>query len=50
MSLLLSAQTGEAFTVAQLLGEEAQDLASREAEAEKSVKKLMRRMKKAGLS
>ncbi len=50
MSYLLSAQTGERVTAAQLLGEEANDVASREAEAERDLKKLRRRMKKAGLA
>ena len=49
MSLLLSAQTGEAVTPAQLLGEEAQDKASKVAEGEKAVAAAMKRAQKAGV-
>ncbi|HSU19906.1 MAG TPA: hypothetical protein VLI45_09215 [Acidobacteriaceae bacterium] len=49
MSLHLSATTGEAVTAAQLLGEEQTDVATREAEAERDLKKLQKKMHKAGL-
>jgi len=49
MSLLLSAQTGEQVSIAQLMGEEAVDVAGRTAEAEDAAKLLEKKMKKAGL-
>lgn len=49
MSLLLSAQTGEQITPEQLLGTEKEALAEKTAEAERAAKKLLRKMKKAGL-
>lgn len=49
MSLLLSAQTGEVVTAAQLLGEEAADLESRAVEGEKAVGAMLKKMKKAGI-
>lgn len=48
-ALLLSALTGEPVTAAQLLGEEINDAQSKEAEAEKALKRLQRKMRKAGL-
>lgn len=50
MAMHLSATTGEKITASQLLGEEATDVAAREAEAEASLKKLQRRMRRAGLT
>lgn len=47
--MLLSAQTGRSVTPAQLLGTEEEHAAEREAQAQRDVKKLLRRMKKAGL-
>jgi len=49
MALLLSAQTGQPVTAAMLLGEEAEELADRTAEAEASVEKLLKKMDEAGL-
>ena len=49
MSLQLSAATGEAISPAQLLGEESQDVASREAEAEKDLERLNQKRREAGL-
>lgn len=50
MSLLLSAQTGEPITAAQLLGEETNDVATREREAESKLRKLRKKMRKAGIA
>ena len=50
MSLLVSAQTGETYSVEKLMGEEEHnDVAARESQAEKDLRKLKRRMKKAGI-
>jgi hypothetical protein len=49
MALLLTAQTGEVVTAAQLLGEEAADIEDRTAEAAKSQKALEKKMRKAGV-
>ena len=49
MALLLSAQTGQPVTAAMLLGEEAEEIADRTAEAEASVEKLLKKMDEAGL-
>jgi hypothetical protein len=45
MSLLLSVQSGEKVTPAQLLGEEAEELESREAEAEREAEALIQRVR-----
>lgn len=49
MSLILTAQTGSVVTPSQLLGNEAEERASKQAEAEKAAAKLMRKMKRKGL-
>lgn len=51
MSLQLSAMTGEKITGPQLLGEnDGDDKQMRVADAEQDLKKLMRKMRKAGLA
>lgn len=47
ISLLLTAQTGEVVTSAQLLGTDAEEKADREAAAKKDVAKLIRKMRRA---
>ena len=53
MSFLMSALTGEVFSEARLLGEDEEDegekFERRTREAEKEIRKLERRMKKAGM-
>ncbi len=49
VSYLLSAQTGEKITPAQLLGEEGTDLASRAESAARDLEKLEERRRQAGL-
>jgi len=50
MCLHLSAQTGTEITPAQLLGTEGEEKAERIQDAQKSLQKLERKMKKAGLA
>ena len=50
MSLLLSAQCGEEVTAAQLLGKEGEVKAARMQEAQQDLTKLLRKMKRNGLS
>ncbi len=50
VSLLLSAQCGEEVTADQLLGREKETKVARMQEAQQEVKKLLRKMKRNGLS
>jgi hypothetical protein len=50
MALLLSAQTGEAFTAAQLLGEGEEEQTARLIEAESDAEALIEKMKRSGIA